>query len=224
MVPGDRIEAPLGDIALGPGVTQQTDSEIVPTQAGLLQESRRKNTTFVYVESNFTKYTPQQNDFVIGVVIGSFGEFFKVEISAYSPPVILSMMAFANASKKNRPNLNKGDLVYARVSLVEEYMDTELECFDATTGKEGGFGLLQGGYCVDVRLGFARWLLFNKENALLEKLSSVCQFEIAIGLNGKVWVKCDDTRLTISCAKVISSCQKLPPSEFDNEIKKHFKQ
>ena len=50
------------------------------------------------------------------------------------------LLGFPNASKKNRPNLKNGQAVYARVSQDIPEIETELECIDPTSGKEGGFG------------------------------------------------------------------------------------
>lgn len=65
-----------------------------------------------------------------------------------------------------------------------------MECIDSS-GKESGFGLLDDlGFLFDVNMNFARELLFNKNSIFLELLALKCKFEIAIGINGKIWIKC----------------------------------
>lgn len=47
-------------------------------------------------------------------------------------------------------------LVYARVSLANRDMETEIECFDPATGKSEGFGEVKGGLMMTTSLEFAR--------------------------------------------------------------------
>lgn len=197
IIPGDSIpQASEGRISIGPGVYKiPRTGVVIPSSAGLYTEKHLKPTdsTLIFIDSNSKRYIPQVNDYVIGIITGVYAEFFKVQLQDFSPAVQLSMFAFPNATKKNRPNLKIGQAVYARVSKANPDVDVELECIDATTGKDGGFGLLdESGYIFDINLNFARELLFNKQSKFLEKLASRCAFEIAIGINGKVWLKCGD--------------------------------
>lgn len=47
---------------------------------------------------------PALNDSVIGVITGKGNEQYRVDIGA-AHPAILPMLAFENATKRNRPNL-----------------------------------------------------------------------------------------------------------------------
>lgn len=104
------------------------------------------------------------------------------------------------ATKKTRPQLAAGQLVYARVSLANKHMDAELECVNSATGKAEGMGPLTGGMLFTVSLGFARRLLMPKSTTeggivVLEELGKMgLGFEIATGRNGKVWVKSDSVK------------------------------
>lgn len=198
ILPGDSLASEVegqAEITIGPGIYKYPKShQIIPLQAGILKStsaSKKSNDKLLYIESNSKRYIPQVNDLVIGYITGVYGDFFKVSLQNHSAPVQLSMMAFPNATKKNRPNLKVDQAVYARVSEALPDIDTEIECFDPETGKEGGFGLLdESGFIFDVNMNFARELLFNKSCIFLEKLASRCSFEIAIGINGRVWIKC----------------------------------
>ena len=66
------------------------------------------------------------------------------------------MLAFEGATKRNRPNLAIGALVYARVMLAVRDMEPELECVNPSTGKADGFGLLTGGFVVQCSIGMSR--------------------------------------------------------------------
>lgn len=257
VIPGDSLRAEIDGsllILLGPGTYKYPKTqEIIPLQAGMLTVSQPKKSPekLLYIESNSKRYIPQVNDFVVGIVTGVYGDFFKVSLQEFSPQVQLSMMAFPNASKKNRPNLKVGQAVYARVSEAVPEVDTEIECIDAETGKEGGFGVLdESGYIFSVNMNFARELLFNKRCVFVEKLAARCGFEIAIGINGKVWIKCGnglsseepkddedtdmdaeaeekvtlrDIKLTLAAARYLAACQHVAPDQADAELKRAFK-
>jgi exosome complex component RRP40 len=134
-------------------------------------------------------------------------------------------MSFEGATKKTRPQLTTGQLVYARVVSANKYMDAELECVSASTGKSDELGPLVGGVVVDVSLGFARRLLMapappagqagkglkglergTSKNGIvvLDELGSAgLAFETAVGRNGKVWVNSE------SVATVVTVCRAL---------------
>lgn len=197
--PGDLVDFQASEnvqTKVGPGIYKNPRLQtIIPANAGLLSQkiSKNKSNQVIFIESNSKRYIPQTNDFVIGTITGVIGESYKVSLQHFSTPTILPMMAFPNATKKNRPNLKNGQVVYARVSQAIPEIDIELECIDPTTGKEGGFGLLdESGYLFDINLNFARELLFNPNCVYLDKLAKKIKFEIAIGINGKVWLKSGD--------------------------------
>lgn len=198
ILPGDSINLePNINVTIGPGIYKVSKCQsIIPVNAGIfhVQVNRKQTNQVVYLDLETKRYIPQANDLVIGVVTGTIGENYKVILQGFSTPVMLPMMAFPHATKKNRPNLNEGDAVYARVvSLIPE-LETELLCVDSKTGKDGGFGLLDTtGFIFDIKQSFARELLFNAQSVYLEKLVTRCQFEIAVGINGKVWIKCGDS-------------------------------
>ena len=198
IIPGDILPIDTEGstkTSIGPGIYKNPKTHtIIPASAGLLniKVNKKQTNQVAYIEASSKRYVPQANDLVVGIVVGVFGESYKLQLQDFSTTVVLSMMAFPNATKKNRPNLKVGQAVYARVSQAIPEVETELECVDSS-GKEGGFGLLsEAGYIFDLQLHFARELLFNPNSIVLEKLAARCQFEIAIGINGKVWIKCGD--------------------------------
>jgi exosome complex RNA-binding protein Rrp4 len=54
---------------------------------------------------------------VLGVVVAKAGDLFRVDIGT-SQPASLSYMAFEGATKRNRPNVNIGDVIYAKVCCL----------------------------------------------------------------------------------------------------------
>jgi len=98
----------------------------------------------------------------------------------------LGALAFENATRRNRPNLNVGSLVFGRVSVFDRDMEPEISCTTAS-GKGGGFGELTDGYMFRCSLGLCRMLL-TADCAVLADLGEKIPFEIAVGQNGRVWV------------------------------------
>lgn len=244
IIPGDHIQRNEVKTTIGPGFYRQpiTDN-VIPVSAGIIHDKINKqgSNRLLYVDSGSKRYIPQVNDFVIGIVTGVIGEAYKVLLQSFSSSVLLSMMAFPNANKKNRPNFKNGQAVYARVTKAMSEIESEIECMDSA-GKEGGFGALsETGLIFEVNLHYARDLLFNHNSAILEKLSSKCKFEIAIGINGKIWIKCGeglvdvvnedqdeasmihDMKTTLAASRYIKNCAKAAPEDFDRQLKEAFK-
>lgn len=196
IIPGDSIDLEntngnnerSSKTTIGPGIYKTPqEQDIIPTQSGILKSNSSNNNRLIYIESNPKRYIPQINDFVIGIITGIYGDFYKIQLQDFSPAVQLSMYSFPNATKKNRPNLKIGQAVYARIANCNKEIDVELDC------NGSGFGLLdESGYIFDINLNFARELLFNENSIFLNKLSTKCSYEIAIGINGKIWLKCGD--------------------------------
>lgn len=146
---------------------------------------------------------------VICTIQRSVPDYYYVTICEYNSNAILPQMAFEMATKKNRPQLNHGALVYARVTLANRHMDPELECVSPTTGKADGLGPLIGGMLYDISLGMARRLLMRKsveegKVAVLEELGSAgLAFETAVGRNGKLWVNSESVKTILVVGRAV---------------------
>lgn len=227
ILPGDKLKIITSDevhVSVGPGVySDPLSQELKAVEAGIevITETRRGKS--IYIDYNSKRYIPAVGDFVVGTISGSFGDSYRVTLSNFSSSVSLSYMAFPNASKKNRPTLKVGDLCYARVCTAEKELEAEIECMDSSSGKDAGFGLLEGGMVIEVTLALARELLFNDSYPLLSILGELVEFEIAIGMNGLVWVKSSDIKMTLVCYKSISQCQNLRVTDFQKTIKGIYK-
>jgi len=69
-------------------------------------------------------------------------------------------------------------------------------------------GELKGGMVFDVSMGMARRLLMTKQReegkiAVLEELGEKVAFEIAVGRNGKVWVKAGGVKETLIVGRAL---------------------
>jgi exosome complex component RRP40 len=152
---------------------------------------------------------PAVGDLVVCTVQRSGPDYYHVSITDYTSNAILPQLAFEMASKKNRPQLSHGSLVYARVCLANRHMDPELECVSPTTGKAEGLGPLVGGMVYDISLGMARRLLLRKaieegKVVVLEELGSAgVAFETAVGRNGKLWVSSESVKAVLIVGRAV---------------------
>lgn len=86
--------------------------------AGFLHENREK----VWVNSHYRRYFPQSGDKVIGIVTQKVGDTWKVDIGGIEKGEI-DFMSFENATKKNRPDVKVGDLLYVTVTVINKHLE-----------------------------------------------------------------------------------------------------
>ncbi|KND01185.1 exosome non-catalytic core subunit RRP40 [Spizellomyces punctatus DAOM BR117] len=203
VIPGDHIPIKIENstgparVRVGPGLHQE-QGELVAVKAGILQQGSQNRW---WVEGTQKRYVPALGESVLGIIASKHGEFYRVDIGA-AHPASLPVLAFEGATKRNRPNLEVGSLIYARVSLANKDMEPELDCIDPATGKAGGFGELKDGFMVRCSLGMARRLL-DPRSPILLRLAEAFKFETAVGMNGRVWVNAETTPHIITVARAI---------------------
>ena len=154
------------------------------------------------------QYTAAVGDTVLAVVHHSSTDAYHCSITPYTPLATLPQLSFPGASKKTRPQLVAGSLVYARVSLANKHMDPELECVHPSTGKADGLGELKGGMVFVVSLAMARRLMTPdpaRQGGLvvLDGLAERLPFELAVGRKGKVFVDAGVTAKTLVVGKAL---------------------
>eukprot|EP00055_Hartaetosiga_balthica_P017228 m.114153 g.114153 ORF g.114153 m.114153 type:complete len:266 (-) comp9274_c2_seq3:1471-2268(-) len=234
MLPGDVMDIPLasvstGKIKVGPGLKalsttnndndgndEETVVRVMCTVAGVFKQ---KN-ALVWVDSFHKHATPGVGDYVIGIVHGNAGENYSVDIGMPSYATLHSL-AFEHATKRNRPHLKSGDLVYAKLSLVHKFMEPEITCVHAS-GRSNGMGPLEGGYIFECPLGLCRSLL-SRNCSVLQAVGERIPFEITVGRNGRVWVKTDNPHHTILIANAIRASERLSPLRTRDMVKEMLK-
>jgi exosome complex component RRP40 len=183
-------------------------NQIYATCPGRLE---KRQTTY-YVQQNLRRYyQPALEDRVVGIVQdragsdGAGGDLYRVDIGASHLATVSNLSAFEGASKRNRPGLAPGQVLYARVAALHgngsnnsSILDPTLECrngpHDAGVPRrdwmtnEGCYGELHGGTVCKISTGLARELL-NPDNLVLNELAR-CKiaFEVAVGVNGMLWI------------------------------------
>jgi len=227
VIPGDAITEvnsmhDSAPVVLGPGLYRGDGERVAANRAGVLRHKRAAQEALsadvFWVDSHSKRYIPARSENVIGVVVGKGGDTFRVDIGS-ADTASLSFMAFEGATKKNRPNIAVGDVVYAKLLVASRDMEPELVCVDSY-GKKAGLGQLSGGgFVFTVPLHLVRKLL-TSECALLPSLGKNLQFEIAVGMNGRVWVRARTVRDTICLANAICAAEHMTNEEIKRMVAK----
>ncbi|KAG8185704.1 hypothetical protein JTE90_003242 [Oedothorax gibbosus] len=170
-------------IIFGPG-TKRFGDKIIITKCGVLKQNA---SNVYYVDNHQIRYVPSRRENVIGVVTKKGGDEAVVDIGS-SEPAIVDLLSFEGATKRNKPNLKPGDLLYATILTACKDMEAELVCVDKY-GKSVGFGVLPAdGFVFNASLEYCRRLLLPNSR-ILKRLGKSIPFEIAVGANGRIWLK-----------------------------------
>lgn len=239
VLPGDNLNHVITEpsnnthkkkqIKLGDGLTFHPHNKcITATLAGRLHTRTSSNTLTYYVLHNSKRYKPALHDRVIVMVEERAGsDFYRVSLThSTTGTALLGITDFDGATKRNRPMLSRGDLLYARVTSTSsqmQVMEPIVSCA-ALSGEdnygggaskkdwmteEGTYGQLKGGCTASISLGLARELL-HPANVVLDALSrEALKFEICIGVNGMIWVKSeeDSPEVTVLVMNAIQNSQ-----------------
>lgn len=196
------------DTALcGPGLRRNGDRVRVCT-SGVL---RHKAPNVFWIQSQQKRYVPAKGESVIGIVTAKSGDVFKVDVGS-SEQASLSYLSFEGATKRNRPNVQVGDLVFAQFLVANKDMEPELVCIDGS-GRSNGMGVFgSGGLMVKVSLGLVRRLLAPHSD-LLSDLSGLFPSELVVGLNGRVWVRSSSLQQTLILSNLLQVCENMSPEQ-----------
>jgi len=214
------------------------------TLAGRLQYNPSSHT--IYILTNTKRYVPQIHDRIICIIEDRMGDYYRVTIPGCTigSNVILNSTSFEGATKRNRPYLGNGDLVYARVVTCFDFSsEIEISCTvnrgrdDVQKGTssslnddggasrkdwmtdEGTYGQLKRGTCIQVSTGLAQELL-HPNNVVLQSLgTSGIRFEICIGVNGYVWVQSERPEYTILILNAIQNSEVMTETQVRAMVK-----
>ena len=159
------------------------------------------------------QYVPQTGDLILATVHNSSAEVYQCAITQNTAFGQLPQLAFEGATKKTRPHLRHGSLVYARITNASKFFDPELVCFNPATGKSEGLGELKGGHVFDISLSMAKRLLMPKQAeqaglVVLDALAEKIAFEVAVGKNGKIWIDAGTVRGTLLVGNALMQTDK----------------
>ncbi|XP_077331398.1 exosome complex component RRP40 [Lithobates pipiens] len=194
-------------VVCGPGLARHGDNLRV-TKCGVM---KHRDPAVYWVDSQQKRYVPVKGDHVIGIVTTKAGDIFKLDVGG-SDQASLSFLAFEGATKKNRPNVKVGDVVYGQFIVANKDMEPELACIDGS-GKANGKGVIgQDGFMFKVTLGLVRKLL-TPQNDIVQELMNAFPFEMVIGMNGRIWIKAKTTQQTLIVANLLEACEFLTAAQ-----------
>jgi len=223
VIPGDQVveveqEQKAGNqVVVGPGLRREPGDQVRVTRPGLLRRKVASETQplpVYWVDCHSKRYVAARGENVIGVVIAKAGDTFRVDIGT-SEPASLSYLAFEGATKKNRPAVAVGDLVYAKLLVASRDMEPELVCVDSY-GKKAGLGVLAGGgFMFSLPLHLVRRLLAPPVEgwSLLKALGGSTAFEVAVGMNGRLWLRARSVRESVCLAQAIECSEHMTRQE-----------
>lgn len=199
-----EVTSSKGVTLLGPGLRQHDEQRntICVTQPGIIRYTA-PNT--YWIEGHQRHYVPKKGDLVVGVVIKKTGDSLKVDIGS-AEFASLSMLAFEGATKKQKPDVQVGDIIYARLLNAHREMEPELICVDQYF-KARRLGILSdNGFLFNIGLSLA-YSVLHMENPLLRTLGKRIPYEIAIGVNGKVWLKTREFKHVFTILKTFENAE-----------------
>ncbi|GAU32242.1 hypothetical protein TSUD_53690 [Trifolium subterraneum] len=113
----------------------------------------------------------------------------------YPGDVVLDLSSMTNQTIKLGGGLRQFDM--KDLSIV------------VASGKAGEFGALKEGYMFECSTGLSRMLLSSPTCPVLDTLGKKLSFEIAVGLNGRIWVNASSPSTTIIVANALRNSEPL---------------
>lgn len=166
VVPGDELKEKCS-YSLG---LYKEDNKIKSYVYGTL--CRVQNHLFVI--SKTSRYFPYIDDIVIGRVIYSCADYYKLDLDTYIG--ILPVLSFTNASKRNKPDIKKDDWLLCRI--IESGAEPILSCVGE------GFGKLDG-YVFKIKVWMCQMLYVDD---FLYKIGKKYNFKCCVGINGYICI------------------------------------
>lgn len=213
VLPGDEITLELpkkSRVFLGPGLRDH-HGKVLACKAGILKQM---STNTFWVDATQRRYIPVKGESVIGIVTQKAGDIFRVDIGA-SESAVISYLAFEGATKKNRPDVHVGDLLFGRLLVASKDFESELICVDSA-GKKQKLGVLSGGFAFNCSINLARRLR-HADCPLIASIQKHIQVpvEIVAGMNGRVWVNAQRERDIIAVGNAVLAAEYKTDSEID---------
>lgn len=205
VLPGTDVTSHLKNkgkpVRIGVGL-ESSNSTVTCQMAGVL---RYRAPGAYWIEKNTKRYIPKADDHVIGVVEEQGGDFYKVNIFT-GAHALLGRESFDGATKRNKPDLKRGHLVYARVALADKDLDCELTCLvktgpkkDWSSGESVSFPIHQlFSSCTNMSLCFFVGVRRASRGNVVAHFDSTCSQDAAPRLCGP------------QCSRKVMECFDLP--------------
>ncbi len=221
--PGEELAsvAEFERVLLGGGVLR-VGALLLSTRVGMLRWD--SSASRLWVEAEQRRYVAAKGDNIIGVVVDKHADEYRIDLGAAAAGT-LPVLSFDGATKRNRPHLAVGALVYARVVVANKDMDPEISCAappgvsskDWVT-RESIYGELMGGHVFDCPSTLCEHMASDQDCPLLDALGEVSAFEIAAGSNGRVWINAAEPSMVILAQQAMLLCATHPVHDHDRLV------
>lgn len=216
IIPGELIELRSEQSKISQDFLKIQDTlYAVSRKAGIIYCKKRDDVTNIGLTTCSEKYYAKKDDRVIGVITKKGGENYVVDIGA-EKEAILGVQEFDGASKRSKPNLEVGSLLYLRIVNVHKYLPIKQTCKcpsnkkDWTSG-DAVYGELKEGLEVSVSNVFIKRLL--NDSTIFDALKKYITFEVALGVNNKVWVSTQNIQNQILQKNFLKQASKMSLEE-----------
>jgi len=223
ILPGEQIPVHASQIKITNNFSiDKEEKTVVSNNMGELFIKQTKGGLVVSSITTPQKYFPEEEDHIIGVIVNKNAEIYVLDIGGPSEAA-LGVLDFEGASKRNRPFLEAGNLIYAKVLHVNKSTRPRLTCISKMSNKdwasgESIYGELKEGMVLDFPMSFCKSLLKDEKN-LLEELKKYVTYEIAIGHNGKIWVNSTSLKNIMLILNIIRKSQEQSVDEMREFLK-----
>lgn len=193
--------------------------------AEAIEATKSSEAWAAYVSGRGRVYVPRAGDPVLGFVDDRGGEAYRVALPGACFGGVLGIVAFDGATRRNRPQLQLGDAVYARVATASPGVEPRLTCCAEDAASAVGWMTSGAAYgklecdattCV-VRSSVSPGIV---EATLLPALRGHMgdAVRIKLGRNGLAWVKAAKTTDTTCAATALINAARLPCNEIASMV------
>ncbi|KAF4695105.1 Exosome component 3 [Perkinsus olseni] len=236
-LPGDTVPIEAGIVssydpnAVGFGIRLDEDCPRAAVAGLLSVESAVSDTPCI--DNTRKRYIPKRGDMVLGVVVQRTAEFYRVDINGPTGTANLPALAFNGATKRHKPNLGPGDLVYCHVTVADRDLDVELSCVDPSTTRDwthkdvyfGQLAPVEG--CCGLQATVPLWqakALQAASSSVMASLGRHFVFESAVGVNGRCWISAAAPNVAVMVSRILSGSHKLSQAQMEAMCSKMAKQ
>eukprot|EP00871_Galdieria_phlegrea_P002085 jgi/Galph1/2878/GphlegSOOS_G1523.1 len=196
------------NIRIGQGIVRK-GNRLVAVKPGYVRQQANSK---IWVETSQRRYIPCIGDTVIGVIMDRSSDYYVVDIGT-NVSALLPVLSFEGATKRNRPHLTTGSIVYARVVSADREKEPQLSCLlpgsqhSWVTG-ETIFGELSEGFLIHCSINLVRNILIGR-NKVFRKLGEYVPFEQATGMNGRIWIRSKSPAHVVLLVNVIQCSENM---------------
>lgn len=200
-------------VKLNKGLFTNSHRDCFVVRPGYLQyhknSKHQKQIMNCFISTYSKVYFPSIQDCVIGIIRKRHSECYMVDINTPSL-AYLSILEFEGATKRNKPDLDIGDAVYAKVVLFQRDIEPIISCIGESSKSTNTLGPLKPkSYgtifeCTPLLCNY----LSKQKCPILETLGKSFRFDIILGCNGRVFIESPRSSDCIALIRHILSCDK----------------